>query len=93
MDKHQLAAVGYNRYREAGAASTFDGRPMPTWEQLDELPNGARTKGLPLLSRTPAPSGTVRASASTASTMGLYSSTAIPVSSWARRSSESSASM
>ncbi len=40
------AKIGYEAYREASGGTTFDGRPMPTWEELGQLPHGARTRRL-----------------------------------------------
>lgn len=40
------AKIGYEAYRAASGGTTFDGRPMPTWEELDQLPHGARTRRL-----------------------------------------------
>ena len=55
-DKHTLAIVelkergrmthgqiGYEAYGEAAGWKTFDGRPMPTWEQLQATENGRET--------------------------------------------------
>jgi hypothetical protein len=41
-----LAKLGYDAYRAAGDGKTFDGRPMPTWEDLADLPHGPRTRAL-----------------------------------------------
>ena len=40
------AKIGYEAYRAASGGTTFDGRPMPTWEELEQLPHGARTRRL-----------------------------------------------
>lgn len=39
-----LGQVGYDAYAETAGGKTFDGRPMPTWEQLGETPTGQETR-------------------------------------------------
>jgi len=36
--------IGYEAYGEAAAWKTFDGRDMPRWEALADLPHGAETR-------------------------------------------------
>lgn len=38
------AQIGYEAYGAAAGWKTFDGRPMPTWEDLGMLPHGAETR-------------------------------------------------
>ncbi|XXX73896.1 hypothetical protein WMF30_40245 [Sorangium sp. So ce134] len=40
------AKIGYEAYRAASGGTTFDGRAMPTWEELEQLPHGERTRRL-----------------------------------------------
>lgn len=40
------ARLAYEAYREAAGGLTSDGRPMPTWDELAQLPHGARTRSL-----------------------------------------------
>lgn len=41
-----FARTGYEAYREKGESSTYDGKRMPTWEELKSLPHGERTRAL-----------------------------------------------
>lgn len=43
---NDYARIGYEAYREASGGTTFDGRPMPTWDELESLPHGERTRKL-----------------------------------------------
>jgi hypothetical protein len=40
------ARIGYDAYRSASGGTTYDGRPMPTWDELEALPHGERTRRL-----------------------------------------------
>lgn len=39
-----IGQIGFDAYGEAAGWVTFDGRPMPTWEQLGATPAGLETR-------------------------------------------------
>jgi len=44
MPEKSHGRVGYEAYGAAADWTTFDGRPMPTWEQLGETGTGMETR-------------------------------------------------
>lgn len=44
MPEKSYGQIGYEAYGETAGWTTFDGRPMPSWEQLGDSPGGRETR-------------------------------------------------